>query len=142
MQRERIIDALHMAPGSAAGYGMRSSMSRRGNWRGNAFSASLGGSLKVGRLHGQRLFRIRRDAINEIVDGLMFHSHRRLHSSLGYRSPMQIERSVCRPEQAGCVTVCAVGSGSRGRDHCPSTPRRSYSRSRRHSALPLADSLP
>jgi len=52
----------------------------------------LYGSLKVGRLHGRR-FRTRRDATDEIVDWLMFYNHRRLHSSLGYVSPMQFERA-------------------------------------------------
>jgi len=46
----------------------------------------------VGRLHGKR-FKTRRDAMDEIVDWLTFYNHRRLHSSLGYVSPMQFERA-------------------------------------------------
>ncbi len=53
---------------------------------------SLWGSLKVGRLHGKR-FKTRRDAMDEIVDWLTLYNHRRLHSSLGYVSPMQFERA-------------------------------------------------
>ena len=117
MRRELVIDALHMAwfrrhppPGlichsdrgsqycsadfqkALTGYGMRSSMSRKGNCWDNAPTESLWGSLKVGRLHGKR-FKTRRDAMDEIVDWLTFYNHRRLHSSLGYVSPMQFERA-------------------------------------------------
>lgn len=74
-----------------AQYGMRSSMSRKGNCWDNAPIESLWGSLKVGRLHGRR-FETRRAAMDEIVDWLVFYNHRRLHSSLGYVSPMQFER--------------------------------------------------
>ena len=73
-------------------YGMRSSMSRKGNCWDNAPTESLWGSLKVGRLHGRR-FETRRDAMDEIVDWLTFYNHRRLHSSLGYVSPMQFEQA-------------------------------------------------
>lgn len=116
MKRELVIDALRMAwfrrrpePGlifhsdrgsqycsddfqrALAEYGMRSSMSRKGNCWDNAPTESLWGSLKVGRLHGRR-FATRRAAMDEIVDWLMFYNHRRLHSSLGYVSPMQFEQ--------------------------------------------------
>ena len=73
-------------------YGMRSSMSRKGNCWDNAVTESLWGSLKVGRLHGQR-FDTRRDAMDEVIDWLTFYNHRRLHSTLGYVSPMQFERA-------------------------------------------------
>jgi putative transposase len=71
-------------------YGMRSSMSRRGNCWDNAPTESLWGSLKVGRLHGMR-FETRRAAMDEVIDWLTFYNHRRLHSTLGYVSPMQFE---------------------------------------------------
>jgi len=73
-------------------YGMRSSMSRKGDCWDNAVVESLWGSLKVARLHGQ-LFQTRRDAMDEVIDWLSFYNHRRLHSSLGYISPMQFERA-------------------------------------------------
>lgn len=117
MRREMVIDALRMAwfrrrpeaglifhsdrgsqycsgdfQAELAKYGMRSSMSRKGNCWDNAPTESLWGSLKVGRLHGQR-FATRRAAMDEIVDWLTFYNHRRLHSSLGYVSPMQFERA-------------------------------------------------
>jgi len=97
MRREMVIDALRMAwfrrkpeaglifhsdrgsqycsgdfQAELAKYGMRSSMSRKGNCWDNAPTESLWGSLKVGRLHGQR-FATRREAMDEIVD---FHAFR------------------------------------------------------------------
>jgi putative transposase len=72
-------------------YGMQSSMSRKGNCWDNAPTESLWGSLKVARLHGVR-FETRRAAMDEIIDWLSFYNHRRLHSTLGYVSPMQFER--------------------------------------------------
>jgi putative transposase len=72
-------------------YGMRSSMSRKGNCWDNAPTESLWGSLKVARLHGRRL-ETRRAAMDEIIDWLNFYNHRRLHSTLGYVSPMQFEK--------------------------------------------------
>jgi len=50
----------------------------------------LWGSLKVGRLHGMR-FETRRAAMDEVIDWLTFYNYRRLHSTLGYVSPMQFE---------------------------------------------------
>jgi putative transposase len=73
-------------------YGMKSSMSRKGNCWDNAPTESLWGSLKVGRLHGKR-FETRRQAMDEVIDWLTFYNHRRLHSTLGYVSPMQFEDS-------------------------------------------------
>lgn len=78
--------------GALKGYGMRSSMSRKGDCWDNAVTESLWGSLKVARLHGRR-FETRRDAMDEVIDWLSFYNHRRLHSTLGYVSPMQFERA-------------------------------------------------
>ena len=95
-------------------YGMRSSMSRKGNCWDNAPTESLWGSLKVGRLHGRR-FETRRAAMDEIVDWLTFYNHRRLHSSLGYVSPMQFEGAwLAAPAKASRVMLSAMGSGKRG----------------------------
>lgn len=73
-------------------YGMQASMSRRGNCWDNAPTESLWGSLKVGRLHGMR-FETHRAAMDEVIDWLAFYNHRRLHSTLGYVSPMQFEKT-------------------------------------------------
>ena len=80
------------------GYGMRSSMSRKGDCWDNAVSESLWGSLKVARLHGRR-FETRRDAMDEVIDWLSFYNHRRLHSTLGYVSPMEYERAWLAAQQ-------------------------------------------
>ena len=71
---------------------MQSSMSRKGNCWDNAPTESLWGSLKVGRLHGMR-FDTRRQAMDEVIDWLTFYNHRRLHSTLGYISPMRFENN-------------------------------------------------
>ena len=69
---------------------MRSSMSRKGNCWDNAPTESLWGSMKVGRLYGKR-FATHREAMDEVIDWLTFYNHRRLHSTLGYISPMKFE---------------------------------------------------
>jgi transposase InsO family protein len=73
-----------------ASYGMLSSMSRKGNCWDNAPTESLWGSLKVGRLYGKK-FATQREAMDEVIDWLTFYNHRRLHSTLGYVSPMRFE---------------------------------------------------
>ena len=50
-------------------------------------SETLFGSLKVERLHGMH-FATRRQAKDEVIDWLQFYNHRRLHSTLGYLSPV------------------------------------------------------
>jgi putative transposase len=73
-------------------YGMRSSMSRKGDCWDNAPTESLWGSLKRARLHGKR-FETREAAHAEVMDWLGFYNATRLHSTLGYVSPMQHERN-------------------------------------------------
>ncbi len=73
-------------------YAMQSSMSHKGDCWDNAPTESLWGRLKVGRLYGRR-FETRRQAMDEVIDWLTFYNHRRLHSTLGYVSPMQYEKS-------------------------------------------------
>jgi putative transposase len=118
MTRDIVIDALRMAwfkrhPGKQAGlifhsdrgsqcasydfrtllaeYGITSSMSRKGNCWDNAGSETLFGSLKVERLHGQRL-KTGREAKDEIIGWLLWYNRARLHSTLAYISPMQFEQ--------------------------------------------------
>ena len=74
-----------------AGFGIKSSMSRKGDCWDHAPTASLWGRLKVGSLYGKRLT-TRRAAMDEMIDWLMFYNHSRLHSSLGYMSPVQFEQ--------------------------------------------------
>jgi transposase InsO family protein len=73
-------------------FGMQSSMSRKGNCWDNAPTESLWGSLKVGRLYGRK-FATRREAMDEVIDWMMFYNHSRLHSTLGYISPRQFEKN-------------------------------------------------
>jgi transposase InsO family protein len=73
------------------GWGMRSSMSRKGNCWDNAPTESFWGRLKTASVHGHK-FATREDARRAVMDWIAFYNHRRLHSSLGYLSPMQFER--------------------------------------------------
>jgi transposase InsO family protein len=72
-------------------YKMKSSMSRKGNCWDNVPTESLWGGLKVDRLYGQR-FATRKQAMEGVIDWLTLYSHRQLHSTLGYVSPMQYEK--------------------------------------------------
>ncbi len=125
MAREIVIDALRMAwfkrhPGKQAGlifhgdrgsqyasqdlrdvlteYGIKASMSRLGNCWDNACSATLFGSLKVERLHGQR-FATRRRAKDETTAWLLWYNQTRLHSTLAYVSPVRtaVNARWCKP---------------------------------------------
>jgi transposase InsO family protein len=74
-----------------AQFKMTSSMSRKGDCWDNAVTETLFGSLKVERLHGMR-FNTRRLAKDEVIDWITFYNYRRLHSTLGYTSPMAFEQ--------------------------------------------------
>ena len=74
-----------------AGFDIKSSMSKKGDCWDNAPTESLWGSLKVGRLYVKR-FATRREAMDEIIDWLTFYNPSRLHSSLGYVSPVKFEK--------------------------------------------------
>jgi putative transposase len=80
----------HEFQSALKGYGMQSSMSRKGDCWDNAPTESLWGHLKVARLHGKR-FATRRDAMDEVVDWLVFYNSTRLHQTLNYVSPMVFE---------------------------------------------------
>ena len=82
----------HEFQSALAGYKMKSSMSRKGDCWDNAPTESFWGRLKVGRLYGRR-FVTRRQAMDEVIDWMTFYNHRRIHSTLGYVSPMQFEKS-------------------------------------------------
>jgi hypothetical protein len=65
---------------------------RKGDCWDNAPTESFWGRLKVGRLYGRK-FETRRQAMDEVIDWMTFYNHRRIHSTLGYISPMQFEKS-------------------------------------------------
>jgi transposase InsO family protein len=79
-------------------YAMRGSMSRKGNCWDNAVTETLFGSLKVERLHGCR-FETRRQAKDEVIDWLGFYNRNRMHSTLGYTSPMAFEENWRRQQR-------------------------------------------
>jgi putative transposase len=77
-----------------AKYGMQQSMSRKGNVWDNAPMESFFKTLKVERVYGQR-YKTRDQARSDLVNWIEgFYNRRRLHSALGYRSPMQYEDSL------------------------------------------------
>ena len=68
-------------------------MSRKGNVWDNAPMESFFKTLKVERVDGQR-YESRDHARSDIVNWIEgFYNRRRLHSALGYRSPMQYQQS-------------------------------------------------
>ena len=50
-----------------------------------------GRSLKAASVHGQK-FATREQARQVVMDWMAFYNHRRLHSTLGYLSPMHYEQ--------------------------------------------------
>jgi putative transposase len=74
-------------------------MSRKGNCWDNAPSEALFASLKVERLHGA-CFETIRQAKDEVLNWLLWYNHTRMHSTLGYVSPMQFEQDWYRSTAA------------------------------------------
>ena len=75
-------------------YGMIQSMSRRANCWDNAPMESFFKTLKVERTHLLR-YDNRATARLDIVDWIEgFYNHRRMHSSVGYRTPVDVESSL------------------------------------------------
>ena len=77
-------------------YGMIQSMSRRANCWDNAAMESFFKTLKVERTHRLR-YDTRAIAKLDIVDWIEgFYNHRRMHSSIGYKTPAAAESSLRR----------------------------------------------
>jgi len=72
-------------------YGMEASMSRKGDCWDNAPTERFFRSLKSERLTACR-FATRKEAEKEILDYITFYNSIRLHSTLGYLSPMAYEK--------------------------------------------------
>jgi putative transposase len=72
-------------------YGMIASMCRKGDCWDNAPMERFFGSLKSERLVSCR-FETRKAAETEILDYITYYNFARLHSTLGYQSPMQYEK--------------------------------------------------
>ena len=77
---------------------IRSSMSRKGDCWDNAPTESLWGHLKTACVHGRR-FATRQQAREAIMNWIGFYNHSRLHSTLGYLSPMQYEQRWLAAQQ-------------------------------------------
>jgi transposase InsO family protein len=71
---------------------MRSSMSRKTDCYDNAPVESLWASLKRARTHGQWI-ETRQAAQSQVMNWLAFYNATRLHSTLGYVSPMHYEKN-------------------------------------------------
>jgi len=82
----------HLFQSAIKAYGMRSSMSRKGDCWDNAPTESLWGSMKRACVYGQR-FTTREEAKAAVMNWLAFYNARRLHSRLVYVSPMQFEKN-------------------------------------------------
>lgn len=81
----------HDFQAALAQWGIRSSMSRKGNCWDNSPIESFWGRLKTACVHGQR-FATREQARQTIMNWMAFYNWRRRHSSLDYLSPMQYEQ--------------------------------------------------
>ena len=77
--------------------GIKASMSRRGNCHDNAVAESFFSNLKNEVIHG-RVFAKREDAQAVIADYIeLYYNQRRLHQSLNYQTPMQVEANFNVP---------------------------------------------
>lgn len=77
--------------------GMFPSMSRRGNCHDNAVAESFFSNLKNELSHGRR-FETRAEAMRAIAEYIeLYYNRRRLHQSLGYRTPAEAEMQFVAP---------------------------------------------
>jgi putative transposase len=81
-------------------HGIKGSMSRKGDCWDNAVVESFFGSLKQERVHW-RHYQSRCEAQQDILNYIsVFYNNYRLHSTLGYVSPMQYEKSLTEIQKA------------------------------------------
>jgi transposase InsO family protein len=81
-------------------YGMRMSMSRKGDCWDNAVVESFFGTLKTEQVDHQS-YRTKSEARRDIFEYIeVFYNRQRLHSSLGYMSPAEFERQWIVQRQA------------------------------------------
>ena len=73
-------------------YGLIASMSRRANCWDNAVTETLFGSLKVERLHGETFLTVRA-AKDAVMNWILWYNRERMHSTLGYQSPVEFEQA-------------------------------------------------
>jgi transposase InsO family protein len=72
--------------------GMRTSMSRKGNWWDNAAMESANGTLKVECINRQR-YATRQQARQDVLEFIGYYNHDRAHSSLGNLTPVEFEQA-------------------------------------------------
>lgn len=81
-------------------FGMKTSMSRKGNCYDNASMESFWGTLKNELLH-HRKYRTRQEAIMEITEYIeVFYNRQRRQARLGYLSPAAFEQQYHRKQKA------------------------------------------
>jgi putative transposase len=73
-------------------YGLIASMSRKANCWDNVVTETLFGSLKVERLHGERFITVRA-AKDAVIHWILWYNQKRLHSTIGYQSPVEYEQA-------------------------------------------------
>lgn len=83
----------HEFRGLVERFGMTRSMSRKGSPQDNAAVESFFHSMKTELVH-QMTFASEIDAVANIIDYIEFYNRERLHSSLGYQSPMNYGKLV------------------------------------------------
>ena len=76
--------------------GMEQSMSRKGNCWDNSPTERFFRSLKYEQLHYEKLRTLEEEAKLSIIDYLAFYNGKRIHSTLGYKSPLTFERDFFR----------------------------------------------
>jgi transposase InsO family protein len=92
--------ASHAYQGQLARYGMRCSMSRKGNCWDNAPTESFFNSLKNERVHMMR-YRTQREAAADVFEYIeVFYNRSRRHSSLGLVSPTKYLQNWLTTQQA------------------------------------------
>ena len=82
-------------------YGMKCSMSRKGNCWDNAPTESWFGSFKNERIHGESTVdqQTMRESVFEYIE--VFYNRKRKHSTLGYQSPIQYLRRWAEKADTG-----------------------------------------
>ena len=91
--------ASHAFQAKLAEYGMLCSMSRKGNCWDNAPTESWFGSFKNERVYGER-FETRHEMKAMAFEYIeVFYNRKRLHSTLGYKSPMQFLSNWIKTQQ-------------------------------------------
>lgn len=81
-------------------YGIRASVGRTGACWDNAWAESFNATLKNERVH-RMVYRTRSEAIRDVVSWIeLRYNQKRLHSSLGYRTPNEVEMNYRESRQA------------------------------------------